>query len=148
MPRPLDRRLVPTALAALLAALALGGPFASPARATDPCAEAAGGVGAPGDDPAPTIAGTISDGSTSAPIAGATIELYACVGTTSVFAASTTTDGSGRYGFADLDGPAWYYVAASLTGPLAGMAPSNGTQNPTALVAVGDGDPELDLAFD
>jgi len=148
MPRPLDRRLVPTALAALLAALALGGPIASPAHATDPCSAANGSPGTPPGEPGPTIAGTVSDGSTSTAIAGATIELYACVGATSVFAASTTTDGSGRYAFDALDGPAWYYVAAALTGPLAGMAPSGGTHNPSELVGVGDGDPALDLAFD
>lgn len=145
MTTSLDRRL---ALAALLSALLVAGPVAPPAHATDPCAVASGSAGAPGDDPAPTIAGTVTDGSTSAPIAGATIELYACVDQTSVFAASTTTNAAGRYGFEGLDGPAWYYVAASLTGPLAGMAPSNGTQSPSVLVAVGDGDPALDLAFD
>jgi len=134
--------------AALLVALVLSGSSPHSALATDPCASAQGTPPSPGGDPVPTIAGTVTNASTSTAIAGASMYLYVCLDETSVAVTSTTTNSAGRYVFPDLDGPSWYYVAAGLTGPLANMVPASGTQNPTALVGVGEGDLDLDLAFE
>jgi len=141
------KKLLSILSAALLVALVLSGSIAHSALATDPCASAQGDPPG-GDDPDPTIAGTVTNATTVTPISGASMYLYVCVDETSVAVTSTTTNSSGRYVFSDLDGPAWYYVAAGLTGPLANMVPATGTQNPTALVGVGDGDLDLDLAFE
>jgi len=142
------KKLLSILSAALLVALVLSGPLAHPALATDPCASAQGDPSPPGGGPEPTIAGTVTNASTSTAIAGASMYLYVCLDETSVAVTSTTTNSAGRYIFSDLDGPSWYYVAAGLTGPLANMVPATGTQNPTPLVDVGEGDEYLDLAFE
>jgi len=142
------KKLLSILSAALLVALLLSGSLAHSALATDPCASAQDDPSPPGDDPLPTIAGTVTNASTVTPISGASMYLYVCVDEASVEVTSTTTNSAGRYVFSDLDGPSWYYVAAALTGPLANMVPASGTQNPTALVGVGEGDLDLDLAFE
>lgn len=133
--------------AVLLTSLALSGLGSPLVHATDPCAAVSGDPNPPGSDPVPTISGTISNSSTSTPIAGASVFLYVCVDEISVPAASTTTNSAGRYLFPDLDGPNWYYGAAPLTGSLTNMSPSGATLNPSALVDVGAGEQDLDMTF-
>jgi len=70
MKRPLDLMF----LTALLCALAFSGLGTPPlALATDPCASAQNSPPAPGDEPLPTIAGTVTNASTITAITGASM---------------------------------------------------------------------------
>jgi hypothetical protein len=123
-------------------------PTPIPAQATDnPCSGISRNPASkPRDEPAPTIGGTVMNVSRSEPISGATMNLYKCVLGSGSLVDSTSTDAYGDYEFGSLVW-AYYYVEASLTGPLYGMTPASGYANPTAVIGVGDGDPNVDLAF-
>jgi hypothetical protein len=113
----------------------------------DPCSLVQGNPGPPSIPPEPTIAGVVSDTSTSTVMVGATMRLYRCVQGVGLLDASTVTDDDGHYAFDDLT-EAYYYVAAVMTGPLAGMEASDGYTNPSAVIAVGDGDPSVAFGFE
>jgi len=112
-----------------------------------PCDSITGDPNPPIGSPEPDITGHILD-SESVGISGATVRLYVCDGSTPSLVTSTTTTSGGVYGFLDLSGPAWYYVQAVITGPLAGMTPAGGTSNPTGLIEVGKGATGVDLTFE
>jgi hypothetical protein len=139
-----------SAAARLITALALLAILASTtpspthtAFATSPCDSATGGPGDPGGDPTPDIGGAVIEVS---PIQGATMQLYRCVSGQGVLVASTTTSSSGTYGF-DVTTAGFYYVQASMTGPLAGLSPASGTSNPSPVIAVTPGDLAVNFAF-
>jgi hypothetical protein len=113
-------------------------------RATSPC------DGIQGDPPhgggGPLIGGQITNSQSMAGISGATVQLYRCVDQAGAYVTATTTGSGGDYAFSSLaDG--YYYVLAPLTGPLSGMQPASGTANPSAIIAVGDGDSAVDMSF-
>lgn len=118
------------------------------AEATEPCAQASGSPGAPGDDPGPMVAGTVTTATTGAPVVGATVRLFRCESGTPTAWGTDTTDANGGFEFSSLSGPDWYYAAVDLTGPLAGMHAASGTANPTSLIPVGDGQQDLQLSFE
>ncbi len=120
---------------------------AAPAHAAGPCDAITGNPREPIGPGQPDVIGHITAASTNSPISGATVRLYVCTGSTPELVAATTTDMDGVYVFADLSGPAWYYVQAVLIGPLSGMSSAVGTSNPTALIDVGQGASAVDLAF-
>jgi len=136
------------AVAGLFAMLA--GPQAvSPVGATtNPCEAVPSGPPDPIEDPEPTVGGVLVNATTQARISGATVHLYQCdeAGNASLFDTETSM-ANGFYSFADLE-RAYYYVEVAMTGPLAGMEPAAGTQNPSHLVAVGLGDPNVDFDFE
>lgn len=140
------------ALAALLVvAVGAARPLLVPgesARAAEPCATIPYGPGDPIGPGMPDIAGHVIGTGSNEPIAGATVRLYVCIDGAPMLVASTSTDGSGAYAFDDLDGPAWYYVLAVLTGPLDGRWPAAGSSNPSAVIEVGPGASAVDLVFD
>lgn len=113
-----------------------------------PCDNVTGNPGPPVDPPEPEVSGTVVDSGSSDPIEGASIKLYACFGTTAVAVDTQTTDSSGQYVFTELSTLRWYYVEASMTGPLAGMTPSSGTSNPSALLAISDDPTVANLSFE
>lgn len=128
--------------------LAQSGPVLTPVHAdSTPCDSITGDPNPPIGSPEPDIMGHIL-ASNSVGISGATVRLYVCDGSTPSLVASTTTTSGGVYGFPDLDGPAWYFVQAVITGPLAGKTPSEGTSNPTDLIDVGTGATGVDLTFE
>jgi len=132
-------------VAVLLLALAAAQPASPTAHASgNPCSDASPNPGVPGEDPEPTIAGDITD--TSGAVSGATVYLYRCADSTPVLDDTEVTGSSGHYAFASLI-QAWYFVEVSMTGPLTGKVPSQGTENPSPLIEVGEGDPDLDFAF-
>ncbi len=132
-------------LALLVANAGLG---SSLVRATSPCDSITGDPNPPIGSPEPDIIGHILASGTNVGISGATVRLYVCDGSTPSLVASTTTTSGGLYGFPDLSGPAWYFVQAVITGPLAGKTPSQGTSNPTDLIDVGPGATGVDLTFE
>lgn len=147
--RPVHRNVYAVAIVAIVLSAAMhlvSVPLAS-VRATGPCDGIAGDPGDPIGPGQPDIAGQIVTAGTNTPIVGVTVRLYVCDGATPAFVASAATSGDGAYAFADLNGPAWYYVQAVLTGPLSGMTPAAGTSNPTTLIDVGAGASGVDLAF-
>jgi len=137
-----------TAVAPAWPAIALLSSPPAPVHAASPCDGITGDPNPPIGPGQPDIAGHIVDAGSSAAIAGATVRLYVCDGSTPVLEASSLTLTDGSYAFLDLDGPAWYFVQAVLTGPLAGMTPATGTTNPTNVIDVGAGASGLDLAFE
>ena len=132
---------------ALVLSAALVAPVASPppsAQATSRCDGVQGNPPHGGGEP--LIAGQITEAPSMAGISGATVQLYRCTDDVGVYVDDTTTDAGGDYAFTSLaDG--YYYVLAPLTGPLSGMEPASGTANPSALIAVGDGDAAVDMTF-
>lgn len=143
------RSLVFAALAActILTIVASGEPYTVVHADSTPCDTITGDPNPPIGSPEPDIMGHIL-AANSVGISGATVRLYVCDGSTPSLVASTTTTSGGVYGFPDLDGPAWYFVQAVITGPLAGKTPSAGTSNPTDLIDVGAGATGVDLTFE
>lgn len=43
---------------------------------------------------------------------------------------------------------AWYYVEVMMSGPLTGMTVAPGTDNPSALIGIGDGVTDLVFEFE
>jgi hypothetical protein len=111
-----------------------------------PCSAVTGDPAPPQVDPEPLIAGLVSNAGTSAAIAGATMRLYRCSSGSGVLDATTTTNSTGEYQFADLT-RAYYYVEAVMTGPLAGLTAAQGYPNPSDVIAVGAGDTAVDFRF-
>ena len=118
-----------------------------PVEASNPCSSVSGNPPPAPGEPEPTIGGIITTDGTN-DVSGATITLYRCDGTTAVSVGTDTTDSNGEYLFDGLTDERWHYVEASLTGPLSGKSPSAGTDNPSLLVSVGEGDPNVDLDFE
>jgi hypothetical protein len=135
------------ALSAFLLALCVASPAARFAHADNPCSQASGDPGDPAPPPEPDIAGIVDDVGESAPVAGATMQLYRCYQGEGTYVTSVATSSSGYFAFWDLT-EAFYYVQAALTGPLAGKSPAAGTVNPSDAVPVGDGDRDLDFSFE
>ena len=99
---------------------------ATVAAGADPCAATLGLPAPPGDRPSPTAVGTVSDAQNSA-ITGATMKLFRCQGTQSVPLGLTLTDSAGEYRFENIShAGAYFYIAASMTGPLAGTTSNSG----------------------
>jgi hypothetical protein len=111
--------------------------------ATGPCDSTTGDPGDPGEGPGPDIGGAVIEVS---PIQGATMQLYRCVSGQGVLVASTATSSSGTYGF-DVTTAGFYYIHASMTGPLAGLSPASGTSNPSPVIAATPGDLSVNFAF-
>jgi len=129
--------------------IAQSGPALLPVHAdSTPCDSITGDPNPPIGSPEPDIGGHILSSGTNIGISGATVRLYVCDGSTPSLVASTTTGTGGVYGFLDLSGPAWYFVQAVISGPLAGKSPSVGTSNPTDLIDVGAGATGVDLTFE
>ena len=108
----------------------------------DPCASASGDPGPPVGEPEPFISGTVVDASNSSGLAGLTVKLYRCVSGSGSQVASQTTSSSGAFAFTGLSYPYWYYVLVDTAD-----LPASPTLNPTAPIAVGDGQAGLVLAF-
>ena len=119
---------------------------AAEVEADSSCGSASGSPAPPIGEPEPAIGGQIMDGTSV--VVGATITLYRCDGQTPVSVATDVTDSGGNYLFEDLDGPNWYYVEATIDGPLLGKSPASGTANPTAIIGVGEGNWSVDLEFE
>jgi len=130
----------------LLVGLAGAGSPPAAVLADGPCSTVDTDPGPPGTDPQPMVGGRVTDGDTGEGIAGATLRLFRCVARQPYLVATLTTDAAGDYASGSLS-QAWYFVAAELSGPLAGMKPTTATLNPTAVIEVGAGDPDVDLAF-
>lgn len=134
-------------------ALLLGLPLAlgmapSPARATGPCDEASGLPGPPVGPMDPAIAGTVVAQGVG-PVSGATVRLFVCgAGSQAIEVAAASTTAQGAFAFPGLEGPAWYFVSVDLSGPLSGMQAASGSGNPSALIAVGEGLADLEMAFE
>ncbi|MEP7216371.1 MAG: carboxypeptidase regulatory-like domain-containing protein [Anaerolineaceae bacterium] len=137
-----------TSIFLILAALASLAPVTGPAvLATSPCDSVTGDPHPPSLPPIPLISGSILDATTNTGVSGATVNLYRCQGTTAVYVTQLTTNSNGEYSFGSLS-QNWYYVVASLTGPLSGKSPATGTINPSSLIGVGTGAQGLSLAFE
>ena len=108
----------------------------------DPCASASGDPGPPSGEPEPFISGTVVDASNSSGLAGLTVKLYRCVSGSGTQVASQTTSSSGAFAFTGLSYPYWYYVLVDTAD-----LPASPTLNPTAPIAVGDGQAGMVLAF-
>ena len=108
----------------------------------DPCASASGDPGPPGGEPEPFISGTVIDAGSQAGLSGLTVKLYRCVSGSGTQVASQTTSSSGAFAFMGLTYPYWYYVLVDTAD-----LPASPTLNPTAPIAVGDGQAGLVLAF-
>ena len=119
----------------------------SKVSASTPCDNITGNPHPPIGKPEP-VGGTVVNGDTNAAIAGATVILYRCDGSTATQVSTTTSSTLGTFSFDNLSTPYWYYVQFSLTGPLAGMSPAAGTSNPSELVEVGEGDESLWFEFE
>lgn len=120
----------------------------SSAHASSPCQNAGADPNPPIGQPDVVIGGQVTLDSTSA-VEGATVKLFWCDGSTAVQAASTETGSNGDYAFTeDLVEGKWHYVGVALTGPLTGATPAQGTSNPSALIAVGYGDDDVDFDFE
>jgi len=139
---------------AVLILLGLGAMAASvnmvdPAIASgNPCEYVTGDPDPPIGPPEIEVGGVVIDSGSNNPIEDATIKLYTCAGTTSMQVDSQLTDSSGRYAFTDVSVEQWYYVEAVMTGPLSGMTPSSGTDNPSVLVAISDSPTVVNFAFE
>lgn len=135
--------------AMLVSAIAwMSNPATPIVSASDPCATIAGDPHPPIGDPEPFISGEVTDVDTTTPVSGATVRLYRCDSGSSTLVSTTTTSSQGEYSFTSLSGPKWYYVEVLMTGPLSGMQPASGTNNPSLPVDVGPGDSELDFDFE
>ena len=108
----------------------------------DPCAAASGDPGPPSGEPEPFISGTVIDAASSAGLSGLTVKLYRCVAGSGTQVASQTTGSGGAFAFTGLSDPYWYYVEV-MTANL----PASPTLNPTAPIAVGDGQAGMVLSF-
>lgn len=135
------------ACCAALVTLTLVGTPSRSALASSPCDSVAGNPRPPSGPPEPLISGTILYDGTNTGVSGATVNLYRCQGTSSVYVAQTTSASTGAYVFGSLS-QNWYYVEALLTGPLSGMTPASGTSNPTNLIEVWQGVSGLNLSFE
>lgn len=76
------------------------------------------------------------------------MKLFRCDATGPTLVATDTTDSTGTFDFGALTGPDWYYVDVVESGPLGGMVPANGTNNPSAPVEVGAGDAAMLFEFE
>lgn len=113
----------------------------------NPCSAVASAPKPPIEKPDPDISGQVLDDSDAA-ISGATLELFRCAGSSAVSQGTTTTNVSGQYSFDDLTPEYYYYVEAEMSGPLAGMSPAAGYQNPTDAVGLGDSVTDLEFVFE
>lgn len=135
-------------LALLLGLPLVLGTAPSPARATGPCDDASGLPGPPVGPMDPAIAGTVVAQGVG-PVSGATVRLFVCDAESQALEiAEATTTAQGAYAFPGLEGPAWYFVSVDLSGPLSGLQAASGTRNPSALIGVGEGLAELEMAFE
>lgn len=130
----------------LLGGLVLAGsPASEPGAAMasgDPCAAASGDPGPPSGEPEPFISGTVIDAGSSAGLPGLTVKLYRCVSGSGTQVASQTTGSGGAFAFTGLSYPYWYYVLVDTAD-----LPASPTLNPTAPIAVGDGQAGMVLSF-
>ncbi len=108
----------------------------------DPCSEASGDPGPPSGEPEPFISGTVIDAGSSAGLPGLTVNLYRCVSGSGTQVASQTTGSGGAFAFTGLSYPYWYYVLVETAD-----LPASPTLNPTAPIAVGDGQAGMVLSF-
>lgn len=108
----------------------------------DPCAAASGDPGPPSGEPEPFISGTVIDAGSQAGLSGLTVKLYRCVAGSGTQVASQTTGSGGAFAFTGLSDPYWYYVQVVTTD-----LPASPTLNPTAPIAVGDGEAGMVLSF-
>lgn len=113
-----------------------------------PCNEVSGSP--PKSDPQPTIGGDVVDaGNGNSPVSGASMRLYRCGQSPQPTLVDTvTTNSSGQYLFATVEPGFYYYVEAVMSGPLSGMTPASGTENPSNAVGIGDSVSDLDFAFE
>jgi hypothetical protein len=139
-------RLLASSVVLAASAGATGALSTTQLYANDPCSMVSQDPGTPREWPEPAIAGRVWDATSEVPIEGATMRLYRCVDGAGVLEASTDTSDAGHYLFTGLS-QAFYYVAAVMEGPLAGMAPAQGYVNPSQFIDVGDGDPGVDFSF-
>lgn len=103
--------------------------------AADPCFGLT--AGPPENEPAPTAGGNVWEaGANKTAIENATVELYKCVSGSSVSQGTDSTSAGGYYEF-DVDDGYHYYVDPWNSGPLAGMSPATGTEDPSDPVWVG-----------
>lgn len=128
----LSRNLLGVPLLLLLVAGA--NPVAPVAANVDPCNSAEFLPEPPGGRPKPTAIGSVVEGANADPVSGATLNVYRCEGSQSVWLASSLTDAAGEYQFVDIDhGDDYFYIAAEMSGPLSGKSPSEGSSASSAL---------------
>jgi len=134
-------------LVAAALALAAGLAHPDPSRATDnPCLAAEGDPDPPIGQPQPEMKGSVRDH--AAGVEGAIVHLFRCNGATAAQVATTATDVNGQYAFTNLTPGRWYYVEVQMSGPLAGKSLASGTQNPTALIGIGNSATGVDFALE
>ena len=80
-------------------------------------------------------------------MSGATVTLYRCTTGDPVQEGSTTTDSNGNFTFA-VNPAEVYYVAVSVSGPLAGMSPATDSSNPSSSLEIGPSVSDLDFHFE
>lgn len=131
----------------LLALFVVAAEIPVPAAATNPCDLVSASPRPPVGPPEPAIAGSILDAATSTGVSGATVKLYRCQSTSAAYVTETTTTSTGAYSFGSLS-QNWYFVEASLAGPLTGKSPASGTSNPSAPIEVWAGISGLNLSFE
>ena len=122
-------------------------PFVSHVRATTPCDDVVNDPNPPGGDPELEISGSVTDSFTLSAFQGAEMKLYSCSGATATLVTSTTTDSYGHYAFTSLTDETWYYVAAVMTGSLAGKSPTGATTNPTNAIGLGNSATNVNFTF-
>ena len=127
---------------------AFSAPAVSPVVASgSPCDNVPNSPPGPPTGPdVPLVAGDITDASTGNPITNASVELYQCATSGDVLISTVQTDTNGAYSISGLSA-GYYYVQALYSGPLSGKSPAGATQNPSALIEVGDGDGDLGMSF-
>ena len=95
----------------------------------------------------PTWDGNIFNATNTIGISGATVRLFHCDDGTSTEVDDTTTNSNGDYSFSGFDPGYYYYVKVDMTGPMSGLAPASGTNNPTSALPVGPSQSGIDLGF-
>jgi hypothetical protein len=136
-------------LIALLLSVALIASEPLPTLANpDPCGDVINAPEPPIDEQSPCVAGEVVDAGTQAGISGATMKVYQCDEGTASHIETVYTGQSGDYTSSALTPGYYYYVEAVITGPLSGMTPAAGTENPSDAVGLGESVTDVDFEFE
>jgi hypothetical protein len=136
-------------LIALLLSVVLVASEPLPALAIpDPCGDVQDEPDPPLQPPSPLVAGTVVDADSQSGISGATMKVFQCSEGEATYVETVYTGQNGAYSSSTLSPGYFYYVEAVLTGPLAGMNTSGGTENPSDAVGLGASVTDVDFEFD
>lgn len=136
---------------AVLIVLIIGVAAAAPdltVAASNPCMEVMEESDPPIDRPDPAIMGAVIRFDTEQAIPGATMRVFRCDAGVATLVRQVTTDQEGLYDSGALTPQYYYYVEAVMTGPLEGMSPADGTQNPSEALGLGPSAEDVDFWFE